>query len=287
VTKSATRKSMKERDSETTDKGVKNMEDQQKRIISWSGGKDSTATIILAHEMGIKIDEVITCFVWFDKKRGIYGEPTEKLDWMINHAKPIIESWGYPVKIISSDKDYLYWFNHIRKKSTHPEFIGKRYGFVMGGRCKMQGEKVTPIRRYKKEHFPKAVEYVGICADEPERLERMTNRQQRSLLAENGLTQFDAIQKCKDYKLLLPTYNAAKRRDGCWFCPNQKLPEMAETKQKHPELWEELRKLSKYKDVISRSFKYGKTFDEVDREVDEYIKNPPPVQLTFFDIPDL
>lgn len=29
------------------------------KIVSWSGGKDSTATIILAHEMGVKIDLIV------------------------------------------------------------------------------------------------------------------------------------------------------------------------------------------------------------------------------------
>lgn len=38
-------------------------------IVSWSGGKDSTATIVLAHEHELPIDLIIICLVWFDKKK--------------------------------------------------------------------------------------------------------------------------------------------------------------------------------------------------------------------------
>lgn len=48
--------------------------DRKLNIICWSGGKDSTATIVLAHELGIPIDLIIISLIWFDKKRGIYAE---------------------------------------------------------------------------------------------------------------------------------------------------------------------------------------------------------------------
>lgn len=46
-------------------KGIK----ENIRVVLWSGGKDSTATIILAHELGIKIDLIVMSLVWFDKKK--------------------------------------------------------------------------------------------------------------------------------------------------------------------------------------------------------------------------
>ena len=51
-----------------------------KNIISWSGGKDSTATVILAHEHNIKIDHIIFCEVMFDKKTT--GEMPEKMEFV-------------------------------------------------------------------------------------------------------------------------------------------------------------------------------------------------------------
>lgn len=147
-------------------------------IVSWSGGKDSTATIILAHELELPIDLIIISLMWFDKSRGIYAENSKHLKWILEYAKPLFESWGYPVKIVSSDKDYLYYFWKKRQKSKKQENIGKYYGFVMGGHCVMQAEKVNPIKQYLRplRNQYKIIEYVGICSDETERLERLHNR---------------------------------------------------------------------------------------------------------------
>lgn len=74
-----------------------------------------------------------------------------------------------------------------------------------------------------------------------------------------------------------------RKRDGCWFCPNQKIPELAELKLTRPDLWAELKLLSKVENTIARGFKYGETFDEIEAQVDYYIENPPAEQLSLFD----
>lgn len=119
------------------------------RVVAWSGGKDSTATIILAHILGIPIDEIIISLVWFDKKRGISGESTKHLRWIVDFAIPLFESWGYKVTTVSSEKDYLYYFWFIRQNSEkHPETVGKYYGFPIGGACRMQRLKEEPMTQY-------------------------------------------------------------------------------------------------------------------------------------------
>lgn len=74
-----------------------------KYIASWSGGKDSTATIILAHEHNIRIDNIIFCEVMFDEKTT--GELPEKIDFVKNRAKPLFEEWGYKVDILHYKKN--------------------------------------------------------------------------------------------------------------------------------------------------------------------------------------
>ena len=43
-------------------------------------------------------------------------------------------------------------------------------------------------------------------------------------------------------------------------------------KQNHAELWDELKRLSEETNRVTDSFRYGKSFGEVDAEVDAYIK---------------
>ena len=72
-----------------------------KYIAIWSGGKDSTASIILAHEHREPLNMIIFAEVMFDEQ--ISGELPEHIAF-IHRAKTVFESWGYPVHILQSDK---------------------------------------------------------------------------------------------------------------------------------------------------------------------------------------
>lgn len=245
-------------------------------IVSWSGGKDSTATIVLAHEHELPIDLIIICLVWFDKKRGIYAEYPEVIEWIFNTAIPLFESWGYKVKLLESERDYMYWFNHIIEKSSHAERVGKRAGWLIGGMCAMNREKVTPIKKFLKSFNCEYEQYLGIAKDEHKRLERVHKKGQISLLEKYGICERDTYEILKPYNLISPTYKFAKR-GGCWFCPNQAIKEFAYLKTNHPELWAELVTFDSVPNKVSEGFKYGKTFKQVSLEVDAYI-----AQLSLF-----
>lgn len=255
-----------------------------KHIVSWSGGKDSTATVILAHEHEIPLDLIIMSVVWFDKKRGIYGENPEHMDWVLKHAKPLFESWGYTVEFISSERDYIHCFNHVITKSKIPERNGKKEGFLIPGLCGMNEEKFAPLDRFFRKMQEPYIKYEGIAFDEKDRLTRMhQNRGSVSLLEQFKITEAETFSICYKYGLLSPIYNKVRKRQGCWFCPNQSIKEMAHTKKYHPHLWRELELLAeevKRGNTVSQSFKYGRTFDEVAAEVDAYIASDIYEQLT-------
>ena len=245
-----------------------------KYYVSWSGGKDSTATIILAHLHKIPIDGIVFSEVMFDKSRGISGELPEHIDFVKNKAIPIFEEWGFTTKIVRSEKDYLDLFNQVVAKSKIPERNGKKRGFLIGGMCIANDRlKLAPIKQFYRKFDLAGVEYgqyIGIAVDEIQRLKRLKASNKVSLLQEFSFTEKMAYDICKEYDLLSPTYNFSKR-GGCWFCPNQGYVEFAYIKSKYPELWEELRRLDKEENVVSHGFKYGKTFSEVDARVDEIL----------------
>lgn len=90
-----------------------------KTYLSWSGGKDSSASIILCHEQGIPLDGVIFSEVMFDLSRNISGENPEHIKWVYETAIPIIERMGYKVIVLRSKLDYLYNFNTIFQKKQN------------------------------------------------------------------------------------------------------------------------------------------------------------------------
>lgn len=208
-------------------------------MASWSGGKDSTASIILAHEHNEPIDVIVFSEVMFDLKNKISGENPRHIEFIRKIAKPLFESWGYNVVILHAERDYLDFFNRIIERPTkHPENRGKKFGFPVYGCCGIKRDlKLKPIQEYCKKIKEPVVEYVGICADEKKRLEAMHKKTNAiSLLEKYEYTEKMAMEKCKEYGLLSPCYELSKR-GGCWFCPNAKLPELGEIKRIYPEIW--------------------------------------------------
>ena len=106
-----------------------------KYIASWSGGKDSTASILLEHIHSLPPSKIIMSEVMFDKKRNISGELPEHMDWVHGVAIPLFRSWGHEVEILHSDYDYIDLFYHIIHNSKNPYRNGKYNGFLIGGKC--------------------------------------------------------------------------------------------------------------------------------------------------------
>ncbi len=245
-----------------------------KTFLSWSGGKDSSASIALCYENGIQLDGVIFSEVMFDNTRGISGESPDHIAF-VRKSIPIIEHMGYKVIILHHKFDYLYEFNRRVTSKARSDRVNKKVGWIIGGACRMNGYKITPIKAFLKQ-FGEYKQIIGIAADELKRLAKL-EPSQRSILAEYGIREADTYAICKKYNLLSPIYEN-ETRGGCWFCPNSSIKDFARLAKAHPELWAELEKLSHDPDIVSQGFKYGRTFDSVNREV--YVINN---QITVFD----
>lgn len=237
----------------------------KKHILCISGGKDSTATAILALEHGEPIDMAVYCEVMFDEN--ISGEVPEHRDFMYHTIIPWLEDNGIKVSVIRGG-NYLKSFFHVIQNSKTPERNGKYRSYPLGGMCVINRDcKINPMHQfYKKNGLQNAVQYVGIAIDEPERLARLDGVNKVSLLAKYGYTEAMAADLCKKHGLYSPVY-AFSDRNGCWFCPNCKMKEFAEFKRRHPDLWQRLLDLGKTENLVYYGFKYGKTIEEVDQEI--------------------
>lgn len=185
---------------------------------------------------------------------------------------------GYPVIIVRDKEDYLSLFNHRLEKSKVAERIGKKSGFPIAGMCAINDRlKMRPLREFFKS-IGECEQVVGIAFDETERLESLKTKKNRwSILEREGVIETDTYPICRRYNLLSPTYER-EDRNGCWFCPNCEIEEFARFAKEYPSLWAELEKLSHDTEIISQCFKYGRTFDSVNREV-QAINN----QMSLFD----
>lgn len=238
-----------------------------KYFASCSFGKDSLATVLLALEHGEPLDGVVYVEVMFDHQRGISGEIPEHVGWIRNTAVPRLAQAGVETHWLRSPKDYMWFF---RTPIIRGKYKGKYPGFPIAGRCVLNREcKLIPMRGFFKEQG-EAVQYVGIAADEPQRLERLSKKPGKvSLLAKYGYTEAMAYDLCKRHGLLSPIYETHSR-NGCWFCPNMRISQAAYLRRVHPQLWAELEELEKTPGLCSYNFSYGLTLQHIARRADLY-----------------
>lgn len=240
-----------------------------KHIASCSFGKDSIATIILAHINNEPLDLIVYSEVMFDEN--ISGEHPLHKDFIYNRAIPIFESWGYKVKVLRANKTYKDCFLNVCGERAKPERIGKIRGFPIAFKCKINSDcKVAPIKKFYKNIKEDVTQYVGIAIDEPERLKRLENTNKISLLAKYNYTEFMAYELCKKYDLLSPIYDISSR-NGCWFCPNCKDKEFINIINNYPQLWQELYLLSKTENLVTEKFNREESFSQLDKRLKEKI----------------
>lgn len=189
-------------------------------IASWSGGKDSTASIILAHEHGEPIDCIIFSEVMFDEE--ISGELPEHIAFIKERAIPLFESWGYRTEILHANRTYMQEF---MRETTRGKRVGTglKIGFPMVAKCGINKPlKVKPIKEFLKNSGEDCVQYIGIAVEEKKRLERLQGSNKISLLEKYGYTESMTYELCKEYNLLSPIYNFAPR-EGAGFALMQEI----------------------------------------------------------------
>lgn len=240
-----------------------------KRYLMCSGGKDSMASAILCYENGIHLDGVVIAEVMFSNARNISAEHPKHAEWLHNIAIPTLENkFGFPVILLRSDKDYEKLFHRRIVRSKIPERNGAKWGFVLASMCYLKHYcKINDLDGWAKAQG-ECEKILGIAYDEPERLISMHKQKNaRSVLEEFKITEAMAYDIDRKYNLLSPFYSSGRKRQGCWFCPNQSVKEMAMFAKEYPDLWNELRIMSKDTELVSENFKFGRTFQSVDDEI--------------------
>lgn len=207
--------------------------------VSWSGGKDSTATIIKMHEHKIPIKEIIYVRMMYDDT---LPATLPVMNDFADGAKKVFESWGYPVTILKSNKTAVDLINRVYKRSQkHPERNGHKYGVtaMMRGMCTFTNCKSKTLDSF----IPKNAYHMrGYAADETKRLHRLGNFHE-SILVTLGTTENECFDICKQYNLLSPWYDLELNRDGCWFCPSADKRKREYLRENYPDLIEKINEM--------------------------------------------
>ena len=237
---------------------------KKRYIVSYSGGKDSTDTVILGLENNEPITDAVWCEVMFDND--ISGEIPEHRDFMYSTAIPFLKSEKINVHIVKSPKTYVELFQKV--VGGDGPAAGKIWAWPLCNRCYVNRDlKVRPIERYIRSmfHGQDIVQYIGIANDEEDRIVRLDGIRRISLMEKYGHSENDAICACKGRGLYSPCYAFAKR-NGCFFCPNAQREELRHLYDYHPDLWARLLELQALPNKSTELFNRTERFCDIDEQ---------------------
>ena len=234
-------------------------------VLSLSYGKDSIVIPEICKRHGLPLDRIVHVEIMATPT--IHSDLPPMLNFKAKADAIIKERYGIEVEHIQAPKSYEECFYTYFKKGKNK---GRIYGFpvTVGAWCNDR-LKMQVLNQFNKADI---TQYVGICADEPERLARLKGNI-RSPAAEFGYAEADCLKIAEKLDLLSPIYTEAQR-GGCWFCHNQGVDQLRLLRQRYPEYWELLLKWDKDSPVTFHAD--GRTVHDYDKrfelEDEDFIK---------------
>jgi 3'-phosphoadenosine 5'-phosphosulfate sulfotransferase (PAPS reductase)/FAD synthetase len=209
-----------------------------KHVLGLSGGKDSSALALYVKETRPDLD-----IEYFFTDTGYeLPETNEFID-------QLEEKLGYIHRL--NDRS----FNNIegRGELEFKSLLKKHQNYLPSQRdrwCTVQ-MKLKPFENWVDGFIAdgyKVKNYVGIRADEPERVGFMTiEKPIESIMPfrEDGIVKSDIENILQRNGLEMPGYYTWRSRSGCSFCFFQKKIEWVRLQEKHPELFEQAKEFEK------------------------------------------
>lgn len=203
-----------------------------KHIVSFSGGKDSTAMLLRMLEENMQVDEIIYC--------DTYKEFPQMYKHIEKIKKYIKEKYNKEITTLKAEKDFDYYmFEHEKTRGKNKGKKGYGWATMLCRWC-TSNLKTNVINKYLKAQNEEYTEYIGIACDEPKRI-----KDKCYPLIDWGMTEKDCLHYCYergfDWEGLYEHFD----RVSCWCCPLKNLKELKTLYTHYPELWEELKEMDK------------------------------------------
>lgn len=214
----------------------------QYHAVSLSGGKDSTAMLLLMIERGMPIDVVLTADTGMEFPE-MYEHLAKVDDYLFRerdlHITTLRHPKGFEWMMFEEPKQRKSSIENRARYGVPPYgngWPGIRVRWCTGQlKTHLVNKEVNRLKADKA-----ALHYVGIAADEAKRCKNDIYP-----LVMWGITEADALQICYDrgfdFGGLYKIYNRA----SCWCCPFQRIGELRKLRRHHPELWARLMELDK------------------------------------------
>lgn len=233
-----------------------------KYIASVSFGKDSLAMLLLLIEKGYKLDEVI----FYDT-----GMEFQAIYRIRDKVKEILENLGIKYTELKPEIPFEEKMLNITVHKRNGK-IQKGYG-VCGGRCRWgTSDKYRIIGKYLKGQYGKDYrEYIGIAADEIERIKKERTIHKLLPLVDWKMTEKDCLNYCYE-KGFFWEENGIKLYDildrvSCWCCGFKNKPELDNMLKYLPDYY--LKRIKLFKKIKKNNKKGSIVVKQTKKEFDK------------------
>lgn len=212
-------------------------------LVSFSGGKDSTAMLLMLIEKGVHIDDIIFC------------DTGKEFPDMIKHIDDVEKYIKRPITRLKHSEGFDYIFSRRRRSNSkkYSDVIG--YGWPSAMRRWCTGMlKREVFNKYIKDKYGKDYTlFIGLASDEQKRVERNKDQRIKYPLVEWGITEQKALEYCYDKGFDWNGLYKRFKRVSCYLCPLQSKGDWLKLKAFYPDLYEDSLRL----DEVSH-YKYKK-----------------------------
>jgi len=218
-----------------------------KRIVSFSGGKDSTAMLLRMIELNYPIDVVLFADTTL--------EFPEMYDW-IDKIESLI---NIKITRVTAKHSWDDWFYGKWSKGKNTDKI-RGFPFVTRPCWWQRDCKYVPMSKICKGN----ITYIGIAKDEEDRSKRIVYSKgvYKFPLIEWGWSEQDCVKYLKKRGLNHPLADYFKRT-GCWLCPKQPRESLKFLYLHYPKLW---KKLKQYEKDSPQGFKNSFRLEEIENK---------------------
>ena len=192
-------------------------------VVSLSGGKDSTAMLLMMLEKGEQVDDVVMFDMGWE-----FPEMYEHLDKLEQDTGLTITRLKPPTPL-----DYLMFDKPLAKGKRKGQ---KGYGWARPNARWCTSIKTNTLDKHMKQ-YADSILCVGIAADETK---RPTVPGKRYPLREWGTTEKQCLDYCLSRGYTWGGLYSHFDRVSCWCCPLKSLPELRALRKYHPQLWQRL-----------------------------------------------
>ena len=226
---------------------------EKKYIVSFSGGKDSTAMLLRMLELNMQVDKIV------------FADTRLEFPEVYDYIKKVEKVIRRKITIVRAKKSWDDWFYG---KFTRGFRKGQIRGFP---KCHIvdwcsRSLKQVPLHKFEEGN----IVYLGIAFDEKNRIQKKTNRRiVKYPLIEWGWTEEDCLNYLKEKNLLNPLYKKFKRL-GCWYCPKQNLKSLRILFKDYPKLWKKLKKMGKDSPI---KFRTDYSVEDLEIKFKEEVRN--------------